>query len=85
MTLTITHSSSSPGLFHDPRVSRRYVVVSLFVFHHHHHHPLTPSLLLPPAAVVAVTTMFHVVEKIGVAGGADGQLGKLVADAVGGY
>ena len=47
--------------------------------------PLTPSLLLPPAAVVAVTTMFHVVEKIGVAGGADGQLGKLVADAVGGY
>jgi len=29
--------------------------------------------------------MFHVVEKIGVAGGADGQLGKLVADAVVGF
>ena len=58
ITLTITHSS--PGLFHDPRVFRRYVVVSLSLFFRLPAATLTPrwspkfastpppSLLLPP-------------------------------------
>ena len=52
-------------------------------------HRTSPRLLFATFVVpcyfgcgIAVTTMFHVVEKIGIAGGADSALGKLVADGV---